>query len=521
VTQHSNVFIVGAGPSGLTLANLLALYGISFRIIDRYPSPLVLSKAAAIQARSVEVFDAIGIADKMLAESNLVKILTLRTLHRDTIRLDFSKLEHTSYPYITLIPQYRTEELLIERLDEQGIEIERNKVMTDFTHHESGVTIEIQDAEGRVETATATYLVGADGAKSTVRRLLGFDFVGDNYVDPWVLFDAELEWDIPRNEMTFSSSDDGIYGVFPLPGENSYRVAYTQNHDSDGNPIEPTFEEAQDMMKVVGVDGKIINMLSKFWIFNLQHRQVDDYRHGNVILLGDAAHIHTPFGGQGLNLGVTDAFNLGWKLAMVVKGQAPEKLLDTYKEERHPIGQQVVRSTHIGASSMLLRKPSFKRSIREIVMPVLNMLAPAKKRLIHNMSQLAHNYKNSRIVSGSDGNLSAGERLPNMVFVDGIDNSEKDLYSLLDSRYHTLFLVGDDIGRLSEMAKAVAIDDKLSVVIISKKAGNSDFPLAFDSQEMLPLRNNAVYLIRPDRMIGAIDVADNVLSNVERWLSYR
>ena len=221
MTQHSEVFIVGAGPSGLTLANLLALYGISFRIIDRYPSPLVLSKAAALHARTLEVLDTVGVTEPMLEESLAVDILTLRTLHKDAVRLDFSKLEHTRYPHITMIPQYRTEVLLTERLSEQGIEIERNKVMTDFTQNESRVTIDIQDAEGRVETATATYLIGADGAKSTVRRLLGFDFVGDDYVDPWVLFDAELEWDIPRNEMTFSSNDDGIYGVFPLPGENT------------------------------------------------------------------------------------------------------------------------------------------------------------------------------------------------------------------------------------------------------------------------------------------------------------
>lgn len=516
----TDVFIVGAGPSGLTLATLLAHYGISFRIIDKYPSPLVLSKAAAIHARTLEALDAVGVTEHMVAEGEKVNILTLRTLYKDSVRLDFSQLQHTRYPYILMIPQYRTEALLTERLAEQGIQIEREVTMTDFTKNESGVSIDIQDKDGNTETVTAQYLIGADGAKSTVRRLLGFDFVGDDYVDPWVLFDAELDWSIPRNEMTFSSSDDGIYGVFPIPPGNKYRLAYTQNHDAEGNPVEPTLEEAQDMMKVVGVEGKILNITSKFWIFNLQHRQVDNYRHGNVILLGDAAHIHTPFGGQGLNLGVIDAFNLGWKLAMVIKGQANESLLDSYQEERHPIGQQVVNSTHIGASSMLLRKPSLKRSLREVVMPVLDNLAPAKKRIVNMMSQLAHHYKGSGLFTGSDGKLSAGQRLPDYHFEDS--RGATDLYAQLDKTKHTLLLVGDNIENLSSIAQSAeaSYGDILSAKIITQQHVDSADGIIVDAKGILPLKAKLGYLIRPDHMIGAIINTDDVAGNLGTVLSY-
>ena len=520
MVAHVDVFIVGAGPVGLTLANLLANYGISFRIIDKYPAPLVLSKAAALHARTLEALDTVGVTERLLAEGVRVETLTLRTLYKDAVRFPFNQLDNTRYPFILDIPQYRTEELLIDRLAEQGFAVERERLLTDFSQSTDGVTVTIEDTEGQIEQASATYLVGADGAKSTVRRLLGFDFVGDDYADPWVLFDAELDWAVPRNEMTFSSSEDGIYGVFPLP-DNVYRVAYTQNHDAHGNPIEPTFDDAQEMMKITGIDGKIREITSKFWVFNLQHRQVDDYRHGNVLLLGDSAHIHTPFGGQGLNLGLIDAFNLGWKLAMVIKEQANTSLLDTYQEERHPIGQQVVRSTHIGASSMLLREPSLKRSLREGVMGILNKVAPIKRRIVHTMAQLNHSYKGTSIVSGSDGQLRGGQRLPNYAFA--INGNQQDLYQLLDTSRHTLFLVGDKLLTLYDIATRIQAQhaDTLSIRIITTQADsisndNPAIEIVVDEQGQLKLKENTAYLIRPDQMIGKILPVDEVMNDLQR-----
>lgn len=525
VARPVDVFIVGAGPVGLTLANLLAHYGVSFRIIDKYPSPLVLSKAAALHARTLEALDTIGVTERLLEEGVEVDTLTLRTLHKDAVRFPFHQLTHTRYPFILDIPQYRTEELLIDRLAEQGFSVEREIRLTDFSQSDDGVAIMIEDKEGNIEEASATYLIGADGAKSTVRSLLGFDFVGDSYADPWVLFDAKLDWSIPRNEMTFSSSDDGIYGVFPLSGDNIYRVAYTQNHDAQGNPVEPSFEDAQEMMKIVGVEGKIQEITSKFWVFNLQHRQVDDYRHGNVLLLGDAAHIHTPFGGQGLNLGVIDAFNLGWKLAMVIKNQAGSALLDTYQEERHPIGQQVVRSTHIGASAMLLREASLKRSLRELVMGAINKVAPLKKRIVHTMAQLNHHYKGTSIVQGTDGQLSAGERLPNYHFMS--DSAEHDLFSLLDSRGHSLLLVGDKLLTLYDMASRIYDHhgDLLSICIITSQAdtlGNDNPAIQIvEVRQQLKLKANTAYVVRPDQMLGKIIPIDDLINEIPKLILYR
>ncbi|MEM8531779.1 MAG: FAD-dependent monooxygenase [Chloroflexota bacterium] len=443
------ILIVGAGPTGLTLANVLTRYGIAFRLIDKHAAPLELTKAAAIHARALEIFAKVDVADTIVEEGQRVDILDLRTAQQDRLHLDFNELQHTSYPFMIDLPQFRTEQLLIDKLHEWGGTVERQVTLLDFTQHTDYVEVRLQhkDDQGQEheEVVLVRWLVGCDGAKSPVRQIAGLDFQGDAYADDWALCDAIVDWPLPRNEMTFSSSAEGIYGVFPLPGEDRYRLAYTQNHDVQGNPIEPDIADAQRAMERTGLPGRI-REVSQFWVFNLAHRQVEQYRDRRVFLVGDAAHVHTPFGGQGMNLGVADAFNLGWKLALVEQGHLNEALLDSYHEERYGAAKNVVRNTHIGASAMLIRD-SWQALLRDRTMDLINTTPEAIKRALYTLSQLNHNYRGSTWTHGNSEHMSAGDRAPNQQFYDGISERYLSIFDLLHSQSFTLLLLDSDKHR--------------------------------------------------------------------------
>jgi 2-polyprenyl-6-methoxyphenol hydroxylase-like FAD-dependent oxidoreductase/glyoxylase-like metal-dependent hydrolase (beta-lactamase superfamily II) len=428
----------------LVLAHQLARFGVPFRIVDKYAAPLELSQAAALHARAMEILEDIGVAERIVGEGQRVDRLVLRTKYRDRMRVDFTDLEDTRYPHMVDIPQNRTEHILIDGLRGRGVEVERAVLLTGFEQYPDQIEATLRHGDGTEEVCSAGWLVGCDGVKSTVRDLLGLGFGGDDYADDWVLCDAELEWPLPRNEMTFSSAEEGILGVFPLPGENRYRVAYTQNHDADGEPVPPSVEDMQRSLSRTGIEGRVLKG-GDFWVFNLAHRQAKTFRRGRAFLAGDAGHVHTPFGGQGLNLGVGDAYNLGWKLALVVRGEAGEGLLDSYTGERHPVGERVIRTTHVGASAMLMGKGA-KTYARDGLMAMGDSSQSFRRRMAYRLSQLEHNYRGTELVEGKTRRLRAGERAPDERFFDGLSGSYRSVFDLLDGTRFTLLLVdsGDE-----------------------------------------------------------------------------
>lgn len=453
------VLIVGAGPTGLVMAHELASHGVEFRIIDKHAAPLELTKAAALHARTLEIFDGLGVGERVLDEGQRVDHLFLRTKYQDRVHLDFTdltELTNTSFPYMVDIPQNHTEHILIDSLKERGVSVDREVELVDFQQHSDRVEVTLKHADGQEETCITEWLVGCDGAKSNVRNLVGLEFQGEDYTDPWVLCDARVEWPLPRNEMTFSSSGDGIYGVFPLPGENHYRLAYTQNFDENGEPVEPDIEDAQESLRRTGIEGRILEA-DQFWVFDLDHRQADHYRRGRAFLVGDAAHVHTPFGGQGMNLGIADAQNLGWKLALVVSGYAQEQLLDSFETERHPIGRNVVQTTHLGASAMLTLKGP-KSYLRDGLMTVGNASAAFRHRMTYTLSQLQYNYRGTEFVTGKAGSLTAGDRAPDVPFFDNFTNTYGRIFDVIRGPKHKLLLVdsGDENPILRDSWREIA-----------------------------------------------------------------
>jgi len=514
--QHP-VLIVGAGPSGMTFALQLARYHIPFRILDKHAAPLKLSKAAAIHARTLEIFADLGLIETFLSEGQQVDILALRTRYTDRLRLDFSSLKHTPYPFMLDLSQDRTEYILMKKLEDLGISIERGVHLVDMHQEEEIVEVRLRHEDGREETVTTSWLIGADGAKSTVRSLAGIEFLGEAYADDWVLCDAKIRWPLPRNEMTFSGDHTGIFGVFPLPGENSYRMAYTQTRDEAGHLVEPSKEDAQQSLHRTGIDGEVLDA-EQFWTFNLAHRQVTQSRQGRVFLIGDAAHIHTPFGGQGMNLGIADAYNLGWKLAYVIHGDAHDALLDTYQRERSDVIKGVIRTTHIGVTSMLVKEER-QATVRDLLMQAVGASSVLPKMLTFSFSQLAHNYRHSPIVRGRALRLQAGDRAPDQRFFDGMTQSYTHLFDLTQGTRHTLLLfIGDNKRHRSSLLQLLhesrnSSPDILDVHVIGTSYEKPSWlpdevhfwsdrcrDLSLYHQFSIP----TAYLVRPDKYIGYI-----------------
>lgn len=514
--RTTDVLIVGAGPTGLALAATLAPFGVDFLLVDRHPAPQRLSKAAALHARTLEVLRVLGAADRVLDEGARVDIINLRTDHTDRMHVDFRNLRDTRFAHMVDIPQHRTEQLLLDALTAQGggssDRVLRATEVAEVVVGADAVSAVLQPDEGPAEPVRARWVVGCDGHRSTVREALGIDFEGEEYTDPWVLTDAIVDWPLPRNEMSFSSSPDGILGVFPLPGDRRFRIAYTQTRLADGTLVEPDLADVRAAMRRAGIAGDVAEVRG-FWTFGLSHRQATRFSQGRAHLVGDAAHVHTPWGGQGLNLGVSDAFNLGWKLGLVAGGRAHPSLLDTYDEERHPIAADVVSTTDIGARAMLVRDEWYA-PLRTAAMTVLDHVPAFTDRLIHRLSQLQPNYRGTSLSHGRVGDVHGGDRLPDRAFHDGVSGEVRRLHDLLDPTRFTLLVLTD--GRAATGPEAVdtaireGLGDLVTTVVITRNEGQAEvlsaaMPTALDrSADLGPLwsgHDTAVLLVRPDQFV--------------------
>ena len=338
MTEHA-VVIAGGGPTGLMLAGELALAGVDVAIVERRASQdLVGSRAGGLHARTIEVLDQRGIADRFLSQGQVAQVAGFAW-----IRLDISDFP-TRHPYGLALWQNRIERILAGWVDELAVPIYRGREVTGFAQDDTGVDVALSDGQ----SLRAEYLVGCDGGRSLIRKAAGIEFPGWDPTTSHLIAEVELaeepEWGIRRD-------DKGIHSLSRLEDGRLVGVMVTEQHV--GHTSEPTLRDLSEAL--IAVYGTDYGVHSPTWIsrFTDMTRQAASYRKGRVLLAGDAAHVHYPVGGQGLNIGVQDAVNLGWKLAQVVKGTSPESLLDTYHAERHPVAARVLRNTM--AQTALLR----------------------------------------------------------------------------------------------------------------------------------------------------------------------
>jgi 2-polyprenyl-6-methoxyphenol hydroxylase-like FAD-dependent oxidoreductase len=337
--REVEVLVVGAGPVGLTAASALAKQGREVMIVDAAHEGANTSRAAVIHAKTLEVLESIEVTPRLLAEGVVVPVFTMRDRARVLAALDFSGLD-TAYPFTLMVPQWRTERLLTERLTELGGRVLRGQRLTSVHSDGTGATATLEDDDGRDQRVQARYVIGADGMHSTVRDSIRIAFEGGSYEQSFVLADVVMDWPLPDHEVQLFFSPAGLVVVAPLPGGH-HRIVATV----DRAPENPTMHDVMSLLSERGPGEGVVRDLIWSSRFRLHHRVAQQYRRDSVFLAGDAAHVHSPAGGQGMNTGIQDAVDLASTLTAALQGKADEAALDGYEQRRRPIARQVVALT--------------------------------------------------------------------------------------------------------------------------------------------------------------------------------
>ncbi|MDT4987108.1 MAG: hypothetical protein QOI74_1202 [Micromonosporaceae bacterium] len=392
------VLIVGAGPTGLLLAGDLAAAGVGVGVLERRDRESNLTRAFAVHARTLEVLDSRGLADELITTGRRVR--SIRLLGR--VSVDLGRLP-SRFPYALITPQYQTERVLTQRVHKLGVEIVRGAQVVGLTQDADGVDVRILGADGSTRSRRASYVVGTDGVASAVRAALGLPFPGRSAVRSVMLGDVRLA-DEPTDVLTLNAAGDAFGFLVPF-GDGWYRVIAWDRRTQLPDDAPLSLDDVRTVLRrVFGTDH---GMHDARWLsrFHSDERQVPRYRVGRVLLAGDAAHVHSPAGGQGMNTGLQDAANLGWKLAATVHGRAPAGLLDTYHDERHPVGRMVLRTSG-GLLRLAMLGPRLLPAARAVASVVVG-LPPVNRRIAGSVSGIAIAYPRPRGAHGLVGRRAA------------------------------------------------------------------------------------------------------------------
>ncbi|WP_297371310.1 FAD-dependent monooxygenase [Acidocella sp.] len=390
----TKVLIVGAGPVGLTLAAELHRFGLEVRLIDKQPAPTTQSRALFLWSRTLEQLDRLHLSGEMVALGRKIRAVNVMAGHSRIGHIGFAGTD-TPYPFALLLPQAQTERLLIDHLAAQGVFIERATELAGFEDGPTGVTATLKRDSGESFQLTTDWLVGADGAASFVRRALGLSSTGAALQSDWLIADGTLEGAaFPEDELLSFWHEDGFLGLFPL-GQGQYRVIAEVPRGAGTQPITPDLAGMQSRLEARGPGG--LRLINPRWFssFRIHERNMADYRQGHVFLVGDAAHVFNPVGAQGLNMGIQDAVNLAWKLALVAAGTVnAEALLESYTAERHVAAAQVVAETGRAEAVALLRSPTL-RLARNLLGGLFFGLSPLRKSVAESLAKLSTGYDQS------------------------------------------------------------------------------------------------------------------------------
>jgi 2-polyprenyl-6-methoxyphenol hydroxylase-like FAD-dependent oxidoreductase len=410
----SDVLIVGAGPTGLVLALWLTKQEVKVRIIDKADGPGTTSRALAIQARTLELYRQLELTDEILDKGHKVPGINLWVKGKKATRVPLETIAEDLTPYGPFIyPQDQHERLLIEHLKALGVSVEQKTELLSFSDRGDHVTAMLRRADGQEEPCEVSYLAGCDGARSVVRQTLGTGFPGGTYQQVFYVADVDAGGPALDGELHVDLDEADFLAVFPLKGKGRARLIGTVRDEraahSEGLKFEDVSDRAIQHMKVQ------IRSVNWFSSYHVHHRVTERFRKGRIFLLGDAAHIHSPAGGQGMNTGIGDAINLAWKLKAVLTGQASDALLDTYETERRAFAQKLVATTDRGFTLATAEGPvaDFIRTrIIPLVVPALFKFDAARDYMFGAVSQIVIAYRNSAISEGKAGGVSGGDRLP-------------------------------------------------------------------------------------------------------------
>jgi 2-polyprenyl-6-methoxyphenol hydroxylase-like FAD-dependent oxidoreductase len=532
IQEQLGLLIVGAGPTGLTLAAQLHALGASVRIIDRQLDRVHESRALAVQPRTLEVLRALGISEQLVERGNDAVQLRLHFGERVVpIRLFDVGLEDTAYPFLLFVSQAETEAVLNEHLAERGIEVERGVELVTFTAGEQQVSCTLRHRDGNTEQVRARYLVGCDGAHSRVRQRTGIPFEGGRYPHTFVLGDLEVDGDLERDAAHSFIEAPGMLFFFPLGRPATWRMLGMRPPVPDAGEGERELAEPSlaDLQAISDrFTGGRLRLREPVWLtyFRLHHRHAARYRAGRVFLAGDAAHVHSPAGAQGMNTGIQDAWNLGWKLALVDRGVADHALLDSYEAERRPVGRLVLRFTDRG-TRIATSPNALVRMMRTQVVPRLAPLALRSKRgralVYRTLSQLAIRYRHSPAVEEGKPTLrrgpKAGARLPDArIARDGQTSRLQETFAT--PTYH-LLLGGSPVDW--DANQVAALQDRYAGLVAIHRLSREAAPgvlhdLDGEASAQLGIERPAQYLVRPDGYIGYRSAGPD-LNGIKRYLA--
>ncbi|HWX31690.1 MAG TPA: FAD-dependent oxidoreductase [Steroidobacteraceae bacterium] len=487
---HNDVLIVGSGPTGLVLALWLTKLGVKVRIIDKTAEPGTTSRALGIQARTLELYRQLDLTDAVLKLGHKVPAVNLWVKGEPATRLSFERIgsDLTPYSFLHIFPQDQHERLLIERLEALGISVERRTELVSFTDEGERVIARLRGPEGQEETCEASYIAGCDGARSTVRETTGTGFPGGTYRQLFYVADVEAAGRALDGELHADLDEADFLAVFPLAGKGRARLIGTVRDERADHADTLTFDNVSNRaIKHLKVDVRKVNWFSTY---HVHHRVTEHFRNGRAFLLGDAAHIHSPAGGQGMNTGIGDAINLAWKLAAVLAGHAPDKLLDSYEVERIGFARRLVATTDRVFSFVTAEgriADIIRTRIAPVVLPAAMAFEAAREYLFRTVSQITLNYRGAPLSVGAAGHVHGGDRLP-WVFIDGKDNFEP----------------------LAEMNWQVHVHGSANADL-SAWCASHGVPLHVfhwrSEHEAAGLVRDATYLLRPDTYVALADTS--------------
>lgn len=484
--NNIDVLIVGAGPTGLVLALWLTRQGVSVRIIDKSQGPGETSRAMAIQARTLELYRQLDIAEEVIAAGYKMPAMNMWARGEPKARIPLQNAGKTisPYPFVLVLPQDIHEKLLIARLNTAGVDVERQTEFMSFREEGDNVVATIRTPTGQTEICTATYLAGCDGAHSSVRHQMGSDFEGGTYNHLFYVADVLASGVTPANEghIAFDKSDFVL--VMPYGPEHQYRLIGTVESE-EGDRQQHAFDDVSQ--RAISGLGLSIQQVNWFSTYRVHHRVTNHFRDGRAFLLGDAAHVHSPAGGQGMNTGIADAINLAWKLAAVIKNRAPEALLDSYETERKAFAHKLVKTTD-RVFTFVTAAGGFADFVRTHIAPAIASQAyqygRVREYLFRIISQTTMSYLDSPLSEGKAGEISAGDRLPYVAV------NETDNYASLRKIAWQIHIYGTPAEDVRNWCDRHSVDWQV-------------FPWQ-DAFEKRGFKKDTAYLIRPDGYIGLV-----------------
>ncbi|MDQ8731654.1 FAD-dependent monooxygenase [Bradyrhizobium sp. LHD-71] len=494
-----DVLIVGAGPTGLMLANQLVRRGIKPLVIDRHSGPAQQTRAMAVQARTLEIYAHMGIIDEALSLGAIAAAFDVWADGQWRARIPFGDIgqDLSPFPFVLMLGQDDNERIMGASLGRQGVAIAWNTELTALEQKPAQVEATLKQADGSMRTVNAKWLAGCDGAHSAVRELNGIGFPGAPYEHTFFVADTTATGSMKPGELNVYLWKDGFHLFFPMRGQDHWRVIgilpeqLRQRDDVDFDEIAPAIqrETASDLS---------FQDCSWFSTYRIHHRAAERFRDQRCFLLGDAAHIHSPAGGQGMNTGLQDAYNLAWKLALVVQGRADDRLLDSYEQERVPVAKRLLQTTdqafQLIVSDSWLASLFRTKLIARVAAAAMNFRS-VRRFAFRTVSQIGIRYPQSaltKVATGMPEDAPApGDRFPWLKLALNDNDGARDLYQALDDRRFNLLVFGQSPSGLQD-----SFDDLVTVHRVPESKAND----AELTHARIP--SPSFYLLRPDGHVG-------------------